>query len=154
MKTHLVIALPLLLLSALVAGGCATDVEAQAQDDQEDVEVGVESEVVTSKLAKKYAGEHLDLALTAAGGRLDFDCGTGSLSAPLRLDASGRFSVAGTFTQGTGIRPPAGSGPVVQSVQYKGQVTGAKMSIRFTKDGTTQRFTLTANAGSQLKRCL
>ena len=154
MSTRLFLALPL-LLSALVAGGCAADADPQAQDDQEDAPVGVESELVTATLAKGYSGPHLDLSLTKTGGSLQFECGWGSLSAPLRLDASGRFSVAGTFTQGTGIRPPGAPAPVAEPVQYKGQLTGSKIAIRFTPSGaSTQRFTLTANAGSQLMRCM
>ena len=108
---------------------------------------------MTSKLAKKYGGPHLELGLTATGGSLDFDCASGSFSAPLRLDANGRFSVPGTYRRGSGVHRPGFNPPTVQTVQYKGQVTGTKMAIRFTLDGDTQRFALTTGSGS-LMRCM
>ena len=72
--------LPILLL-ALGAGGCAGEADSPSQDD-DDVAVGTESDLMTSKLAKEYGGAHLLVELTKTGGKLDFDCASGTLSAP------------------------------------------------------------------------
>jgi hypothetical protein len=140
--------LSLVLLSALV--GCA----AETAPPPEDEEMGTESPEMIARLAKKFGGEHSELALTATGGNLDLDCASGSLSAPLKVDAKGRFSVKGTFIRHTGARPMPGHEPQLESVQFKGQVTGTEMTLRFTTAAGAESFKLKANQPGVLFRCM
>jgi hypothetical protein len=104
------------------------------------------------KLASSlWGGSGIQLTIGNGGGALLFDCGNGTLDAPIVLAADGTFSVPGTYTQGSGVvvmNPPK---PV--PVTYTGSVNGNTMHLSFVVDGVTRTFDLTANSMGMLAFC-
>ncbi|WP_293901879.1 hypothetical protein [Phenylobacterium sp.] len=104
-----------------------------------------------------WGGDRAVLTVTAKGARLETDCATGALTAPIRLDRFGRFSVEGTFQGMTGgpqrADEDAASPP---AVRYSGQVKDQTMILRLpSADGRPAReFTLRQGVRPKLARCL
>lgn len=103
-----------------------------------------------------WGGEHVALAVEAAGARVELDCAHGVATAALTLDAEGRFDVPGYFVQEHG-------GPVREEeddrrpARYFGTADGreVRFSIRLTDDGTTLGpFSARRDAPPQLFKCL
>ena len=81
--------------------------------------------------AGTWGGQHVGLAVTAAGATLEFDCAHGSISGPILLDSAGRFDVAGLYIQEHG--GPIRQGEILPSVavHYFGTVSGSSMDLSF-----------------------
>src|SRR5512139_2278696 len=60
-----------------------------------------------SAVTGAWGGEHIRLLLTETGGRLEYDCATGTIDAPLRPDQAGNFEARGThaFERGGPVYP-------------------------------------------------
>lgn len=107
--------------------------------------------------AGRWGGDHAMLDVTAAGGRIEYDCAHGELAGPLTLDRSGRFDVTGTHT-------PEHGGPIREDerlvshpARYEGRVDGGRMTLTVTLRDTGQvlgTFALTQGATGRLIKCL
>lgn len=101
-----------------------------------------------------WGGQHIRLEVTATGARIEFDCGHGTLDAPLTLQA-GRFDVAGTYVrEGGPVR--IGGAEKGRVARFKGQVEGTRMTLTFALDGAEgagDSFTLTRNEEARLFKC-
>ena len=82
-----------------------------------------------------YGASTAALQVTADAATIEFTCAQGTLPVPIVLDAKGAFDVAGTWTQGSGVEPPA---PYpAQPTRYAGTFDGKRLSLRATlPDGT------------------
>jgi len=128
-----------LALAALLAG-CATTTDQKVEP-----------------LTGSWGGTHAGLALDAAGGKLDYDCATGTIIGPVILDSLGEFHERGTHTPGAG-------GPVRQDQSepalpalYHGGVKGERMTLRVIvpSNGTViGPLELILGAAPVLTRCL
>jgi hypothetical protein len=103
-----------------------------------------------------WGGDHVALTVTDGGGRVEFDCARGTLDHPLRLDDSGRFSVAGTFVQEHGGPTRAGEVPEGQPARYQGRLDRQKLEFTVTVEGKTGQgpFTVTLAKAPKLTKCL
>jgi len=103
-----------------------------------------------------WGGDHVALTVTDGGGRVEFDCARGTLDHPLRLDDSGRFSVAGTFIQEHGGPVRAGEVPESQPARYQGRLDRQKLEFTVTVEGKTGQgpFTVTLAKAPKLTKCL
>lgn len=108
------------------------------------------------QVAGDWGGKHVRLSLTATGGTLEYDCGSGAISGPLRTKRDGAFVAKGTHT-------PSRGGPVFQGrilpsygVRYSGSVRGSTMILqgRASNGGLLGPFTLRRGAEPILVRCL
>lgn len=135
MRPHLVLA------CAALAAGCAAPDNSPA---------GV-------PLTGSWGGEHVGLALTEVGGRIEYDCAAGRIEGPLLPDRSGRFAAAGTHTPGQGGPDRIDYVPPSFTARYSGWVTGAAMTLRVevpqNRTGLGP-FTLRHGAPPMLLRCL
>jgi hypothetical protein len=77
----------------------------------------------------EWGGEHVQLKLTESGGTLAYDCATGTIGGPLRLDADGVFSAVGTHAARKGRVEAEGAVPPTYRVRYAGVVRGARMRL-------------------------
>ncbi|MDB6162720.1 MAG: hypothetical protein JWL98_152 [Xanthomonadaceae bacterium] len=98
------------------------------------------------------------LTLTASGGRIEYDCGQGTIDAPLRPDAGGAFSVRGTHLQGHGgparVQEDEPTSTAVPA-NYSGTVNGDTMRLRVTSNGDELgTYTLRRGADPQMVHCL
>ena len=139
---------PILLL-VLACGGCAmpiADSHAAAAD----------ARASGRALSGDWGGQHIALSLSASGGKIEYDCGQGSLDAPLVPDAAGAFRVVGRHVPGHGgpvlsDAPPPASQPAI----YQGTVSGDRMQLRVTSGGVEiGAYSLRRGASAQLLRCL
>jgi hypothetical protein len=107
----------------------------------------------------QWGGDHVRLTLDASGGRIEYDCGAGTLDAALQLDAAGRFSVNGKhedYSTGPTSGPtPADITPVVLAATYRGKVEGDQMSltVNVAGDKTLRSFNLIRGKNVKLIRC-
>lgn len=76
-----------------------------------------------------WGGARVGLVLDASGGRLQYDCATGAIEQPLRLDGEGRFSAAGYHIAGTGGPERVGYVPLRSPAVYSGRVEGDAMTL-------------------------
>jgi hypothetical protein len=110
----------------------------------------------------QWGGDHVRLTLDASGGRIEYDCGAGTIDSVVQLDAGSRFSVKGkheefTAARGAGSGPTdADASPVMQSANYSGKVDGDHMalSVLIGSEKTPRSFTLVRGKSVKLIRCL
>jgi hypothetical protein len=108
-------------------------------------------------LTGSWGGAHLALDLDARPRALEFDCAVGTIDAPVVPDKQGKFTVAGSYTPGTGgpVSPPA---PTPQPATYRGWTDGdVEMLISVKIDGVADElgpFVLRLGEAAQLERCL
>lgn len=75
-----------------------------------------------------WGGEHVQLELTKAGGKLQFDCATGTIARPLTVDSQGRFRAGGTYTRET-PGPTTREGNAAANATYSGSIVGGTMRL-------------------------
>jgi hypothetical protein len=95
--------------------------------------------------------------VSSAGARLEYDCAEGVIEEPLRPDAEGRFTAAGTHTPGHG--GPIRVGEVLPAfrARYDGRVDGEEMRLLVTLTETGAMlgtFELRRGNSGLLTRCL
>lgn len=103
-----------------------------------------------------WGGDHIALTVTAIGASVEFDCAHGTLDAPLRLDASGHFDVAGTFVR-EGGPIQLGAPPNSRPARYSGVMDGRAIQLTVTltdQPQTIGTFSLTRGATAKLVKCL
>jgi hypothetical protein len=107
-------------------------------------------------LIGEWGGAHVHLALTAAGGAVEYDCAHGTIDTPVMLDSAGRFAAAGTHVREHG--GPVRMGEVLPSspARYSGAVRGDRMTLRVDVSGIGPigPYELVRGAPPQLFRCL
>jgi len=104
-----------------------------------------------------WGGSHVSMQVTSAGARLEYDCAEGVIEEPLRPDAEGRFTAAGTHTPSHGGPIQAGEILPVLRARYDGRVDGERMSLLVTLTETgvvPDSFQLRRGSPGLLVRCL
>jgi len=102
----------------------------------------------------EWGGEHVRLTVDDAGGKVEFDCAHGSLDAPLKLDAGGRFDVPGRLAfEGGPARKDEAEG--ARPARYRGETDGQRLSLEVTLEGgeSAGSFSLTRNGPARLVKC-
>jgi hypothetical protein len=107
------------------------------------------------KVTGQWGGQGISMEVTDAGATLDFDCASGSITEPIVVDRSGKFSVKGSFSR---HRP----GPTREDddrgepASYSGTVDGENLSLTITLTRNTEKvgdFTLTHGKVGRIRRC-
>jgi hypothetical protein len=102
-----------------------------------------------------WSGPHLHLTVRSDGATAEFECATGVLDEPLRLDRNHRFDVNGWYA-------PEHGGPVRrdesargQRVRYRGQLNGRTLTVDIVSsdDVSHGRYTLEQGRTTRLVRC-
>jgi hypothetical protein len=75
-----------------------------------------------------WGGEHVGLLVGPAGAAVDLDCAHGEITAPLRLDSDGRFSLPGYYVRDIG---PADVPEVRRPATYSGGSDGRSLTLSF-----------------------
>jgi len=101
-----------------------------------------------------WGGEHVRLTVADTGGKVEFDCGHGSLDGPLVLDAGGRFDVKGTLV-GEGGPVMKDEAARARPARYHGQSDEESMSLEVTLEGgeSAGTFSLARNGRAKLVKC-
>jgi len=106
--------------------------------------------------AERWAARGIVLRMTASGASLEFDCAHGSISEPIKPNAAGEFSVAGTYTPESGGPVRKDNPPRDLPATYKGTISGDTMHLEVLleeKDLQPPAFTLTRGSFGKLVRC-
>ena len=101
-----------------------------------------------------WGGDHLVIQVTDEGAFADYDCAAGTLDVPI-LIRDGRFAVAGTYTQGSGVER-VDEVPQTVPAKYVGRVDGDRMSVTVTLTQNNQRigdFDLRRGSSGSIYRC-
>lgn len=107
-------------------------------------------------LSGVWAGDRMTATFTEAGAKLQADCADGVIAGPLRADATGRFSGAGTYDVRHGGPQQVEEGaPAAANARFEGQVRGETLvlTVRSPAGGAPQTFTLVRGARIKLVRC-
>lgn len=106
--------------------------------------------------AGTWGGQGVRLVVGSGGAQVEYDCAHGTLDAALRLDAQGRFDVAGTHTR-------EGPGPIrigikreSRPARYTGSIDGQTMTLTVTLTDTNDTlgpFTLYYDQQGRLIKC-
>lgn len=107
-------------------------------------------------LTGTWGGLHVLLTLSANGGRIEYDCGQGTLDEPVRPDAQGAFHVRGQHNQSHGgPARVADEPPAPQQATYDGTVSGDRMQLRVSSNGEViGTYALRRGADPQMAYCL
>lgn len=103
----------------------------------------------------EWNAQHISLALDSSGGTTEYDCAHGTLAAPVRLDAKGRFDVPGTHTREHGGPIREGEEPDSRPARYLGRLEDGVLSMRVVVEADTLGpFRLRRDGRVQLVKCL
>ena len=105
-----------------------------------------------------WGGVGVHLEVTSTGAEAEFDCATGAIPTPIRLDADGRYSVAGTFTLEHGGPVREDEEPDVRDAVYRGRLRGGVLALAIDVVGLGETGPITyelrfGDAG-RLRKCL
>ena len=106
-------------------------------------------------LTGEWGGDRARLMLTAEGGRIDYDCGSGAINGPLRLDVNGRFKANGNHEEYTSGPAAGDAPPKLRSTVYRGSLHGETLTLVVQVAGQPKPRTLTLVRGKRVKiiRC-
>lgn len=104
-----------------------------------------------------WGGQHMGLWLENGLGRIEYDCASGTIDEPLRLDKRDRFNVKGKHHKQRGgpIRNDEPSKD--QPARYTGSLVGQTLTITVTLTNTRETigtFRLTHNQEPRIVKCL
>ena len=109
-----------------------------------------------SESSERWGGRNISMQMTVEGASLEFDCGRGAILQPIKPNAAGDFSVAGTYTQEMGGPVLKNNPPRDLPATYKGRISGDTMHLEIVlsdKDLQLPAFTLTRGSAGRLVKC-
>ncbi|MGC2110744.1 MAG: hypothetical protein WA655_14585 [Candidatus Korobacteraceae bacterium] len=103
-----------------------------------------------------WGGLHVSMQMTAEGATLQFDCAQGEIQQPIKPNASGAFSVPGTYTPQRGGPVQKDNPPRDLPAIYKGTIHGDTMQLEIVLDDKSQApesLTLTRGKTGRVVQC-
>jgi hypothetical protein len=107
-------------------------------------------------LTGEWGGPQVRMSLTATGGKMEFDCASATIDAPVRPDPTGKFSAPGRHEAFTGGPTPADVAPPTTAAHFEGHVEGDTMHLTIHRKGetATQEYTLQRGRRVKIIRCM
>lgn len=103
-----------------------------------------------------WGGDHIEMEVTSAGARVEFDCAQGTIDARLRPNAKGAFKVKGTFTPGRSGPIAGNEGPRTRKATYQGTIEGDTMTLWILVQGEKSpigTYTLIRGQRGDVRKC-
>ncbi|HUI83367.1 MAG TPA: hypothetical protein VL240_04040 [Candidatus Binatia bacterium] len=103
-----------------------------------------------------WGGNGVSMKKDAQGATLEFDCARGSITHPISSDASGAFSVSGTFAPERGGPVQKDSSANELPATYRGSISGDTMHLEVVLADQTQQpppFTLVRGKAGHVVKC-
>src|SRR3954464_10977346 len=99
-----------------------------------------------------WGGDHVTMNVTDVGAQLEFDCASGEISEPLKVDAAGDFDVRGKYAA---EHPgPTRDEDTSTPARYHGHIDHDSMNLTIDSGKeTVGSFTLTRNRQPILRKC-
>jgi hypothetical protein len=106
--------------------------------------------------ARTWGGTGINLEVTKAGGRVEYDCAHGTIDQPLVFDRRGRFDVVGMHFLEHGGPVREGEEAKGQAVRYSGRVTGdtMRLTVKLPDGRVLGPYTLVRGRAGRLRKCL
>lgn len=106
-------------------------------------------------LTGEWGGDRARLTLSASGGKIDYDCGSGTINGPLWLDAKNQFKAGGMFEEFVPGPTPADASRKARPTVYRGTVEGDALTLTVRTAGSSEPRTFHLVRGKQIKliRC-
>jgi len=103
-----------------------------------------------------WGGRGISVRNGTSGASIDFDCARGSTDQPIQPDASGEFSVSGTYTPERGGPVRRDEVPENLRATYKGHIVGDSMRLQVVlagNGGELPPFTLSRGSSGRVVKC-
>jgi hypothetical protein len=103
-----------------------------------------------------WGGQHIQIVVTNGAATIEYDCATGKIAAPLKLDSHGRFVLKGTHAAehgGPTREEESGGG---EPAQFSGWTDGHKMKLTVTLTNSKTdigTFELTRGSEGRIFKC-
>jgi len=81
--------------------------------------------------AGTWGGQHIKIEIANGSATIEYDCATGTIDGPLKLDSQGKFSLTGTHVREGGPTRIDGPGKG-QPARFTGWTDGKKMNLTVT----------------------
>ncbi|MCA1593585.1 MAG: hypothetical protein LC754_13230 [Acidobacteria bacterium] len=104
-----------------------------------------------------WGGGGIRMTVSRDGAEIEYDCGGGTIDAPLVLNRRGGFDVRGTHTRGHGGPIRLGEQPNTSAARYTGKMTGKVLTLTVKLAGANETagiYTLRLGVEPRLHRCL
>ena len=110
----------------------------------------------SAPLIGEWGGPQVRLSLTAVGGKMEFDCASATIDAPIRPDPNGKFSAPGRHEAFTAGPTPADVAPPTTAAHFEGHVEGDTMHLTIHRKSETaaQEYTLQRGRRVKIIRCM
>ncbi|WP_291993982.1 hypothetical protein [Candidatus Accumulibacter sp. ACC003] len=114
-----------------------------------------EAAEVPGPVVGAWGGDRLNLILDVQGGKLDYDCGSGSINEPLRIDSQGQFTARGAHTAHHAGPEMAAGTATTRAATYDGRVFGTvlELRVRIDDEAIVRSYRLEKNQKVKLIRC-
>ena len=107
------------------------------------------------KITGQWGGQGISMEVTDSGASLDFDCASGTISEPIELDGSSKFSAKGLFARHH-PGPTREAENEGQPAIYSGVLDGENMTLTITLKQNSENvgsFTLAHGKVGRIRRC-
>lgn len=79
-----------------------------------------------------YGGQGIALRVAGTRTEIELNCARGAIDGPIRVDAEGRFDVAGTYERGRPGPTRMDEAPQSEPARYRGRVDGETLTLEIT----------------------
>lgn len=101
-----------------------------------------------------WGGQHISMKVGTKSATIEYDCATGVIDGPLRVDADGHFNLRGIHRMERGGPIRADETPKGQPATYTGSIEGNKMTLTLKLDDSdAETFTLEKGKEGELFKC-
>ena len=104
-----------------------------------------------------WGGQGVAVRIGGSGVEIELNCARGAIEGPVRLDAEGRFDVAGTFERGRPGPSRMGDAPKAEPARYRGTRNGQTLSFEVIPSSTGKPmgpFSAKLGGSSRIHGCL
>ena len=104
-----------------------------------------------------WGGQGVAVRIGGSGAEIELNCARGAIDGPVRLDAEGRFDVAGTFERGRPGPIRMGEAPKAEPARYRGTRSGQTLSFEVIPSSTGKPmgpFSAKLGGSSRIHGCL
>lgn len=102
-----------------------------------------------------WGGQHIRIEVGPTAATIDYDCATGSIAGPFKLDSKGRFNWRGRHMQEHGGPVRRDEDSSGQPATYSGSVHGDVMTLTVSlgDDREVERYTLKRGSSGKVFKC-
>ena len=104
-----------------------------------------------------WGGQHIQMVVKNGSATIEYDCASGKITGPLKLNTHGKFDLRGTHTREHGGPVRSDESAEGEPAQYNGWTDGKKMKLTVTLTNSKTEigtFELTRGSEGRIFKCL